>query len=83
MRVTGILTFTIGAVCAALFAASSQSAVERVDELVQAASRLDVDPKRGREIFRRHCVSCHGVAAQGDASRGIPSLAASFRPSFP
>jgi cytochrome c553 len=59
-----------------LFAAGgTQAAQERVDELIHDALQLDVDVGRGQEIFRKHCVSCHGANAHGDAARDIPALA--------
>lgn len=62
-------------VTAAICIAPARSAVERVDELVHTALKLDVSVKRGRVVFEKHCVSCHGRGAQGDAERHIPALA--------
>ena len=58
-----------------LSAGAAHAAPERVDELIHNALQLDVDVGRGREIFSRHCVSCHGANAHGNAARNIPALA--------
>jgi len=48
---------------------------EAVDRETQAALILDAHPDRGAAQFARHCTRCHGLQAQGDASRSIPSIA--------
>lgn len=67
--------FALTALAAALCAAPANAAVERVDELVHTALELDVDARRGRATFEKHCASCHGRSAYGDAARHIPALA--------
>ncbi|HKE92978.1 MAG TPA: c-type cytochrome [Povalibacter sp.] len=51
----------------------------RVDELVQTALQLDRHPANGARLFAKHCSTCHGQAATGDAARMIPALAGQRR----
>ena len=30
---------------------------------------------RGRRVFEKHCVACHGADAKGDSAKGVPNLA--------
>lgn len=53
----------------------AHAAQERVDELIHNALQLDIDVERGGATYRKHCLSCHGPKAHGDAARGIPALA--------
>jgi cytochrome c553 len=46
-----------------------------VDRATQAALQLDAHPDLGAVQFRQSCARCHGLEAQGDASRAIPALA--------
>jgi cytochrome c553 len=68
----------IAVMVCALFALESSLASaseEAVDRTTQQALELDVHPKRGASVFRESCSRCHGIEAQGDASRAIPALA--------
>lgn len=64
---------TVGRLCSAQPVASA--ADERVDRLTQKALAADAHTGRGKELFQRNCVPCHGIAAAGDPDRGIPALA--------
>jgi cytochrome c553 len=62
----------------ALFALGSSvvcASEEAVDRATQRALELDAHPDRGALQFRESCARCHGVEAQGDATRAIPALA--------
>ena len=48
---------------------------ERSDELVHSTLQLDVDVRRGAQVFAENCARCHGAAALGDEAKGVPSLA--------
>jgi cytochrome c553 len=63
------------AACWLLVSTTAWASEEAVDRATQAALSLDAHPDRGAALFARHCTDCHGVQAQGDASRAIPSLA--------
>lgn len=51
--------------------------VSDLTELVMAFTRRKADVaavRRGRAIYDRQCVACHGPNGGGDATRGIPNL---------
>lgn len=66
MIATGVLT---------LFILSAWGAEESVDDWTQTALSLDTHPEHGRSLYRQRCAPCHGLDAQGNASRTIPALA--------
>jgi cytochrome c553 len=51
------------------------SPAERVDRQTKAALAMDAHPERGRKVFGRYCVKCHGPGALGNAKQGMPALA--------
>ena len=53
----------------------SEASPERVDQQVLTALELDQNPKRGAELFAKHCSECHGKEGFGSAVNGVPSLA--------
>jgi cytochrome c553 len=63
------------AACWMLGCDAVRASEESVDRETQAALALDAHPDRGAAQFARYCARCHGLQAQGDASRAIPSLA--------
>ncbi len=69
----------LAAVGACAAAVPATAAPERVDELVQTALHLDRHPKQGSKLYAKHCSSCHGPKALGDAAKVIPALAGQRR----
>lgn len=55
---------------AAVAAIAFQLQTDRTDVAAASTPHQDSDAVRGAEIYRRDCVSCHGVAGEG-TSRGI------------
>lgn len=70
-----VFAMILFAVATTLAAGAALAAAEQVDELVHNALQLDVDPERGRDLYRLHCISCHGTRGHGSAARKIPALA--------
>ena len=54
----------------------ARASEEAVDRVTKQALALDAHPDRGGLLFSQYCAGCHGSAAQGNASRAIPALAA-------
>ena len=69
----------LSAAAALAMAMPATAAPERVDELVQTALHLDRHPARGGQLYAKHCSSCHGPKALGDAVKVIPALAGQRR----
>jgi cytochrome c553 len=59
----------------ALCGRSASALVNRVEELVESSMALEPDTIDGRDLYRKHCMSCHGRSAQGDAKTVTPALA--------
>lgn len=75
-RQTLLFTLVLAPVVAIAFLGSSASAqVHRLDELVDKALALEPDTIAGRELYRKHCRSCHGRKAYGDSRTATPALA--------
>jgi cytochrome c553 len=55
------------------------SNAERVDRLVSTTLELEPNAKRGGELFRTHCASCHGADASGNPAELVPALAGQRR----
>jgi cytochrome c553 len=64
---------------ATMFAAVTNAATERAEELTDTALDLDANAQRGAALYRAQCAGCHGPQAFGDAQRGIPVLAGQRR----
>jgi cytochrome c553 len=60
---------------AALLALASAAATPSATQLAQQAEAVSADAAHGRILYLRHCQSCHGPHAWGDAPREIPALA--------
>jgi len=58
-----------------LTASSSIASPARVDQLIRTALQLEQNTKHGASLYVKHCASCHGKQALGDATNVIPSLA--------
>jgi cytochrome c553 len=58
-----------------LAAAGLANAGSRVDELIAQSLLLEPDSRRGKDLYREHCRSCHGRQAWGRARDAIPALA--------
>src|SRR5690348_10875902 len=44
------------------------------DSLPADAAAMRFAAARGADIFADHCAACHGAAARGDSTRGVPNL---------
>jgi cytochrome c553 len=54
---------------------SATASPARSDELVSIAMKLDRHVDRGASAYKKHCASCHGAKALGDARTLVPALA--------
>ena len=59
---------------------SAEAALVRAepDQAIADAPMVRLAMSRGPDLYRRHCVECHGSDARGNAARGAPDLADSI-----
>lgn len=53
--------------------------IEPAEQLLRNTLELEGRAKRGAELFRTQCLSCHGAGARGNARELVPSLAGQRR----
>lgn len=69
-----ILVLIITAILA-LCGRSASAQVSRGEEIIEKALALKPDPTEGGQLYRKHCLRCHGRNAYGDANTVAPALA--------
>ncbi len=70
-----ILVLLLAAILLALCGRSASAQVSRVEELIDNALALEPDSIDGNHLYRKHCMSCHGRNAKGNARSVTPALA--------
>lgn len=69
------VTTAILAIAAAILSTPSLAQSVRAEQAIKDILLLKADAANGSQLFGRHCASCHGPIALGNAEEVIPALA--------
>lgn len=64
----------------ALCGRSASAEEGRIEEAIAGAMAIEPDVVEGARLYRKHCVSCHGRKAYGNARTVTPALAGQVTP---